>query len=42
MLSDIILCFGGKGGLGKTTLSTATAYYLAKKNKKVLVFSIDS
>ncbi len=35
------LMFGGKGGLGKTTLSAATAYYLAKNNKKVLIFSID-
>jgi len=35
------LMFGGKGGLGKTTFSAATAYYLAKKGKKVLVFSVD-
>ena len=33
--------FGGKGGLGKTTFSAATAYYLAKKGKRVLVFSVD-
>lgn len=33
--------FGGKGGLGKTTFSAATAYYLAKHGKKVLVFSVD-
>jgi arsenite-transporting ATPase len=33
--------FGGKGGVGKTTFSAATAYYLAKKGKKVLVFSVD-
>ena len=33
--------YGGKGGLGKTTFSAATAYYLAKKGKKVLVFSLD-
>jgi len=33
--------FGGKGGLGKTTFSAATAYYLAKMGKKVLVFSVD-
>ena len=31
----------GKGGLGKTTFSAATAYYLAKQGKKVLVFSVD-
>jgi arsenite-transporting ATPase len=35
------LMYGGKGGLGKTTFSAATAYYLAKKGKKVLVFSVD-
>jgi len=33
--------FGGKGGLGKTTFSAATAFYLAKKGYKVLVFSVD-
>lgn len=33
--------FGGKGGLGKTTFSAATGYYLAKKGYKVLVFSVD-
>jgi len=33
--------FGGKGGLGKTTFSAATAYYLAKRGKRVLVFSVD-
>ena len=33
--------FGGKGGLGKTTFSAATAYYLAHKGYKVLVFSVD-
>ncbi len=33
--------FGGKGGLGKTTFSAATAYFLAKKGKRVLVFSVD-
>ena len=35
------IMFGGKGGLGKTTFSAATAYYLAKKGKRVLVFSVD-
>jgi arsenite-transporting ATPase len=35
------IMFGGKGGLGKTTFSAATAYYLAKKGHKVLVFSVD-
>ncbi|HOS05080.1 MAG TPA: TRC40/GET3/ArsA family transport-energizing ATPase [Syntrophorhabdaceae bacterium] len=33
--------FGGKGGLGKTTFSAATAFYLAKNGKRVLVFSVD-
>jgi arsenite-transporting ATPase len=33
--------YGGKGGLGKTTFSAATAYWLAKQGKKVLVFSVD-
>lgn len=35
------IMYGGKGGLGKTTFSAATAYYLAQKGFKVLVFSVD-
>ena len=35
------MLFGGKGGLGKTTLSAATAYWLAKQGKRVVVFSTD-
>ena len=35
------IMFGGKGGLGKTTFSAATAYYLAQQGKRVLVFSVD-
>src|SRR5512139_2637442 len=35
------IMFGGKGGLGKTTFSAATAYWLASKGKRVLVFSVD-
>jgi arsenite-transporting ATPase len=35
------IMFGGKGGLGKTTFSAATAYYLAAQGHKVLVFSVD-
>jgi arsenite-transporting ATPase len=35
------ILFGGKGGLGKTTLSAATAFWLAKSGKKVVVFSTD-
>jgi arsenite-transporting ATPase len=33
--------FGGKGGLGKTTFSAATAYWLSRQGYKVLVFSVD-
>jgi arsenite-transporting ATPase len=33
--------FGGKGGLGKTTFSAATAYWLAEQGNRVLVFSVD-
>jgi arsenite-transporting ATPase len=33
--------FGGKGGLGKTTFSAATAVWLARNGHKVLVFSVD-
>jgi arsenite-transporting ATPase len=45
-LADIVskysyIMFGGKGGLGKTTFSAATAYWLAKQGHKVLVFSVD-
>src|SRR5436190_22040573 len=32
---------GGKGGLGKTTCSAATAFWLAEQGKRVLVFSVD-
>ncbi len=35
------IMFGGKGGLGKTTFSAATAYHLAKQGYRVLVFSVD-
>jgi len=35
------ILFGGKGGLGKTTLSSATAYWLAKRGRRVIVFSTD-
>ncbi len=48
-LSDIFnknlqfILFGGKGGVGKTSMASATALYVAKQNpkKKVLVFSTD-
>ncbi|MFQ5869909.1 MAG: TRC40/GET3/ArsA family transport-energizing ATPase, partial [Candidatus Zixiibacteriota bacterium] len=37
------LIFSGKGGVGKTTVSAATALYMAEKNpdKKILVISLD-
>lgn len=35
------IMFGGKGGLGKTTFSAATAYHLARQGHRVLVFSVD-
>ena len=35
------IMFGGKGGLGKTTFSAATAFWLAQNGHKVLVFSVD-
>jgi arsenite-transporting ATPase len=35
------IMFGGKGGLGKTTFSAATAFWLAQNGNKVLVFSVD-
>ncbi|MBU1344123.1 MAG: ArsA family ATPase [Proteobacteria bacterium] len=38
-----LLVFGGKGGTGKTTMSSATAIYLAKTQpeKKVMIISTD-
>ncbi|MFQ3620204.1 MAG: ArsA family ATPase [Spirochaetales bacterium] len=33
--------FLGKGGVGKTTLSSATAYYLSRMGKRVLIVSLD-
>ncbi len=35
------ILFGGKGGLGKTTLSAATSYWLAEQGKRVCIFSTD-
>lgn len=35
------ILYGGKGGLGKTTLSAATAYWLAKEGRRVCIFSTD-
>ncbi|HLE86122.1 MAG TPA: ArsA family ATPase, partial [Candidatus Brocadiaceae bacterium] len=38
-----LICFGGKGGVGKTTSAAAAALYLAKNNpqKHILLASID-
>lgn len=36
-----LILFGGKGGVGKTSISCATAFWAAKKGKKVLIFSTD-
>ena len=35
------IMFGGKGGLGKTTLSATCAFWLANHGKRVLLFSVD-
>ena len=35
------IMFGGKGGLGKTTLSATSAFWLAGHGKRVLLFSVD-
>ncbi len=35
------IMFGGKGGLGKTTLSATSAFWLASRGKRVLLFSVD-
>ena len=36
-----LLLFGGKGGVGKTTTSAATAVWLADSGLKVLIVSSD-
>ena len=44
LLSSRYLFFGGKGGVGKTTSATATAFYLldrSKSNETILLFSTD-
>ena len=35
------IMFGGKGGLGKTTLSATCAFWLASQGRRVLLFSVD-
>ena len=41
MLLAPIMFFGGKGGVGKTTLATATALRLAQEGRRVLLVSTD-
>jgi len=43
LLQRPLILFGGKGGVGKTTVAAATAVYLAQRNggKKTLIFSTD-
>lgn len=41
MISSKLELFCGTGGVGKTTLATAKAISLTKKNKKVLLITID-
>lgn len=44
LFSTRYLFFGGKGGVGKTTAATATAFYLlrsAKRRETILLFSTD-
>lgn len=36
-----IILYTGKGGVGKTTLSAATAAYLASLSKRTLIVSVD-
>src|SRR5665648_323776 len=36
-----LVFFGGKGGVGKTTSSSAYAYYCAKNGEKTLLVSTD-
>lgn len=43
VLDESFILVGGKGGVGKTTIASATAIHLARKHegKKVLLFSVD-
>jgi arsenite/tail-anchored protein-transporting ATPase len=41
LINHALLLFGGKGGVGKTSMASATALYAASQGKKVLVLSTD-
>ena len=41
-MAKIISFANQKGGVGKSTLCIQTAFYLADKNKKVLVLDMDA
>ena len=41
LLSRRLLFFGGKGGVGKTTLASATALALADRRLRTLLVSTD-
>lgn len=41
-MGQVIVIASGKGGTGKTTVSTSLALALAKRNKKVLIIDCDS
>jgi arsenite-transporting ATPase len=41
LASRHVLLFGGKGGVGKTTISVAAALHLAKNGREVILFTTD-
>ena len=41
LASRRVLLFGGKGGVGKTTISVAAALHLAQTGRDVLLFTTD-
>jgi arsenite/tail-anchored protein-transporting ATPase len=41
LINNKLLLFGGKGGVGKTTMAVATALHAAAQGKKTLVLSTD-
>ena len=40
-MSERIILFAGKGGVGKTTIASATGVSCSKRGKKTLVMSLD-